>query len=284
MTDSLSSQAPTGEPGDDAPVEANVDLDVPAGLSRRRLFTSAAVGAGVLAAGGLAGWAVLRGRDEPQPAAAGGLTVTRSWAGQQLTLTTPSGACDAPLVAAYEKGFFTKAGLDVVLKKAGTDEDITAAVGSGKYVASNGIFFNYLGPIYNGTPVKLSGGLHLGCLDLYVRNDGSVASVAPLKGRRIGSATCRARPPTSSPSTCSPPARRCSRSRMRRSSWSPPRPPAAPTPEPSRCCSTTCRRTRWPAWSRCRSSPRRRRPRRTPPRRSWPGCSANWARTSSTSA
>ncbi len=112
--------------------------------------------------------------------------MTRSWAGRQLTLTTPSGACDAPLVIAYEKGFFKNAGLDVVLKKAGKDEDITAAVGSGKYVASNGIFFNYLGPIYNGTPVKLSGGLHHGCLDLYARTDGSVPTVASLKGKKIG--------------------------------------------------------------------------------------------------
>jgi NitT/TauT family transport system substrate-binding protein len=94
--------------------------------------------------------------------------------------------CDAPLVVAYEKGLFTQAGLNVVLKKSGTGEDVTAAVGSGKYVASNGIFFNYLGPIYNGTPVKLSGGLHHGCLDLYVRNDGSVPTVASLKGKKVG--------------------------------------------------------------------------------------------------
>jgi NitT/TauT family transport system substrate-binding protein len=182
MTDN-SPQQPQ-EPGD-APVEANVDLDAPQGLSRRRLLTSAGVGAGVLLAGGLGGWAFVRSR-KSDDSSAGGSTVTKSWAGRQLTLTTPSGACDAPLVVAYEKGFFTKAGLDVVLKKAGTDEDITAAVGSGKYVASNGIFFNYLGPIYNGTPVKLSGGLHHGCLDLYVRNDGSAPTVASLKGKKIG--------------------------------------------------------------------------------------------------
>ncbi|MEV6930851.1 ABC transporter substrate-binding protein [Dactylosporangium sp. NPDC051485] len=169
----------------EGPVEANVDLDAPQGISRRRLFTAAGVGAGVLVAGGLAGWAFVRGRDK-ETAKADGLTVTKSWADRELTLTTPSGVCEAPLVAAYEKGFFRQAGLNVVLKKTGTDEDVTAAVGSGKYVASNGIFFNYLGPIYNGTPVKLSGGLHHGCLDLYVRNDGSVPTVASLKGKKIG--------------------------------------------------------------------------------------------------
>ncbi|MEV8515131.1 ABC transporter substrate-binding protein [Dactylosporangium sp. NPDC051484] len=176
---------PTPAPAGDALVEANVDLDAPQGVSRRRLLTAAGVGAGVLIAGGLAGWAFVRSRDK-EASSANGLTVTKSWADRELTLTTPSGVCDAPLVIAYEKGFFKEAGLNVVLKKTGTDEDVTAAVGSGKYVASNGIFFNYLGPIYNGTPVKLSGGLHHGCLDLYVRNDGSVPTVASLKGKKIG--------------------------------------------------------------------------------------------------
>ncbi|MGC4932664.1 ABC transporter substrate-binding protein [Gordonia sp. DT30] len=169
----------------ETPVEANVDLEETKGLSRRRLLTAGAAGAAVVAAAGLGGWAILRNRNQGT-AAADGLTVTKSWAGRQLTLTLPSGVCDAPLVAAYEKGFFKNAGLNVVLKKTGTDEDLPAAVGSGKYVATNGIFFNFLGPIYNGTPVKLSGGLHHGCLDLYARNDGSVPTVESLRGKKIG--------------------------------------------------------------------------------------------------
>lgn len=158
--------------------------DAPRGLSRRRLVTGVAAGAAVVAAGGLGGWWFLQSR-APQTTA-NGLVVTKSWADRELALTAPSGACEAPLIIAHERGLFEKAGLNVVLKKTGTDEDVTAAVGSGKYVASNGIFFNYLGPIYNGTPVKLSGGLHYGCLDLYVRNDGSVPEVVDLRGKKIG--------------------------------------------------------------------------------------------------
>ncbi|MFI0718544.1 ABC transporter substrate-binding protein [Streptomyces sp. NPDC021224] len=177
---------PAPGPGGGTPlVEANVDLDDASGLSRRRLLSLGGVGLGVAAAAGLGSWAFLR-RGGADDSKADGLTVTKSWAGRQIRVTAPSGVCDAPLIAAYENGFFKEAGLDVVLKKTGTDEDVAAAVGSGKYTASNGIFFNFLGPIYNGAPVKLSGGLHHGCLDLYVRNDGSVASVAALKGRRIG--------------------------------------------------------------------------------------------------
>lgn len=166
-----------------ARVEANVDADAPKGVSRRSLVTAGAV---VAAAAGVGGWAFLRSQDNDVQAATGTPTVTNSWAKKQLALVSPSGVCEAPLIAAYEKGLFKKAGLDVVLKKSGTDEDTTAAVGSGKYVASNGIFFNFLGPIYNGTPVKLSGGLHHGCLDLYSRNDGSVPTVASLRGKKIG--------------------------------------------------------------------------------------------------
>ncbi|MEV6344230.1 ABC transporter substrate-binding protein [Actinoplanes sp. NPDC051851] len=159
------------------------DPGAPRGITRRRFLgsagTTAGVGASLLATGGISGFAFWRARR-------GDPAVTRSWAGRRLTLTTPSGACDAPLVIAYEKGFFKDVGLDVVLKKTGNDEDVTAAVGSGKYVASNGIFFNYLGPIYNGTPIRLSGGLHHGCLDLYARDDGSVPTIASLRGKRIG--------------------------------------------------------------------------------------------------
>lgn len=159
------------------PVENALDADAPKGVSRRAVLTTVGVAAGVAAVGG-GGWWYWKQQNK--------LQVTQSWADRELALTSPSGVCEAPLIIAYEKGFFSDAGLNVSLKKTGDGEDTTAAVGSGKYVASNGIFFNYLGPIYNGTPVKLSGGLHHGCLDLYVRNDDSISQVADLKGKKIG--------------------------------------------------------------------------------------------------
>ncbi|HWK93018.1 MAG TPA: ABC transporter substrate-binding protein [Luteimicrobium sp.] len=175
------SYLPSGARLDEA---AGPDADASLGLSRRTLLRGTLAGAAVIAAGGLGSWWFVRSQEGHDKAT--GLAVTKSWADRQLTVTSPSGACDAPLIVAYEKGLFRKAGLDVVLKKTANDENVPAAVGSGKYVASNGIFFNFLGPIYNGTPVRLSGGLHHGCLDLYVRNDGSVPTVASLKGKKIG--------------------------------------------------------------------------------------------------
>lgn len=157
------------------------------GIRRRHVLAGAGVGAAALLAGGVgATWFLRREKTASTAAATSCLAVTKSWADRELALTAPSGVCEAPLVIAYENGLFEKAGLNVTLKKTGDGENVVEAVGSGKYVASNGIFFNYLGPIYNGTPVKLSGGLHYGCLDLYTLTNGTVAKVADLRGKRIG--------------------------------------------------------------------------------------------------
>ncbi|GAA4157076.1 ABC transporter substrate-binding protein [Gryllotalpicola daejeonensis] len=159
------------------------DLDAPKKVSRRGLLTGVGIGAAIVVAGGLGGWAFVRSQPKKT---ANGLAVTKSWADKTISITSPSGVCEAPLIVAYENGLFEKAGLKVKLLKTGDGENVVEAVGSGKYTASNGIFFNYLDPIYNGTPVKLSGGLHHGCLDLYVLSDGGIDTVADLKGKKIG--------------------------------------------------------------------------------------------------
>ncbi|MGO3363132.1 MAG: ABC transporter substrate-binding protein [Corynebacterium sp.] len=175
-----------GSPNDDsADTPEEPGPNGPKGVSRRKLLTGIGVGAAAVAAAGLGSVWFLRSRDNDTTTASG-LQVTNSWADREIKITAPSGACEAPLVAAYELGLFEKAGLNVSLKKTGDGEDVVSAVGSGTYAASNGIFFNYLGPIYNGTPVKLSGGLHFGCLDLYALTDGDIDKVEDLRGKRIG--------------------------------------------------------------------------------------------------
>ena len=175
---------PSGANVDAEAVDAQAaDPDAPKKLSRRGLLTGIGIGAAVIAAGGFTTWSFVSNRSTTT---ANGLEVTDSWAGREIALTAPSGVCEAPLVIAYEKGFFADAGLNVTLKKTGDGENLVEAVGSGKYAASNGIFFNYLGPIYNVTPVRLSGGLHHCCLDLYVGADSGIDAVGDLKGRRIG--------------------------------------------------------------------------------------------------
>jgi len=94
--------------------------------------------------------------------------------------------CAAPLYAAYYQGYFSDAGLNVTLARTQRTEDTKDAVGAGKYIGAPGIFFSWLEPIYNGLNAKLTGGFHSGCLQLVVANDSPVASLADLRGKRIG--------------------------------------------------------------------------------------------------
>lgn len=107
-------------------------------------------------------------------------------ANRPLTVIHGGDVCDAPSIVAKEKGFFDDAGLDVTLKRTVGDEDIKAAVGSGQYDASSGIFYSWLKPVEQGQNVKFVAGLHGGCLRLIVLKDSKFTDVSKLKGTTIG--------------------------------------------------------------------------------------------------
>jgi len=107
-------------------------------------------------------------------------------ASRPLTVIHGGDVCDAPSIVAKEKGFFDDAGLDVTLKRTVGDEDIKAAVGSGQYDASSGIFYSWLKPVEQGQNVKFVAGLHGGCLRLVVLKDSKFTDVSKLKGATIG--------------------------------------------------------------------------------------------------
>lgn len=176
--------APTVLPSG-ATVEAEaVDPDASKKVSRRTLITASAFGAVAVAGATWAGFQFFAPKTLSAEGAVG--TVTNSWSDRQLDVILGSGVCEAPQHIAFERGLWEQAGLNVQLRKAGAEEDTQAAVGSGKYAATNGIFFSWLGPIYNGVDVKLSTGLHQGCLRLVVPTDGPITEVAQLKGKKIG--------------------------------------------------------------------------------------------------
>lgn len=113
-------------------------------LSRRGLIGGIAAGAvGGLVLGGAAG-GVLGDRHGRSAAAA---DASASAEARRLTLIYGGDVCDAPAIVALEKGFFAEHGLDVGLHKTVGDEDIKAAVGSGTYDASSGIFYSWLKPV-----------------------------------------------------------------------------------------------------------------------------------------
>lgn len=111
---------------------------------------------------------------------------TATAANRPLSIIFGGDVCDAPAIVAKEKGFFAEAGLDVTLHRTVGDEDIKAAVGSGQYDASSGIFYSWLKPIEQGQNVKFVAGLHSGCLRLIVPTSAGITDPAQLKGKTIG--------------------------------------------------------------------------------------------------
>jgi NitT/TauT family transport system substrate-binding protein len=94
------------------------------------------------------------------------------------------GTCEAPIYVAYENGIFKKHGLNVELVKvkASTTKEMVATGKVDALMASPGTFK----PIEQGMNIKLTAGIHTGCIQAVVPVDSPVKSVADLKGRTIG--------------------------------------------------------------------------------------------------
>jgi NitT/TauT family transport system substrate-binding protein len=102
--------------------------------------------------------------------------------------------CEAPIFVALEQGFYKEEGLEVELVK--TDWDgLREGLGSGKFDANHTLIMYLLQPIEQGVDIKITGGVHTGCLRLQVGVDSKIKSVADLKGKKIGVPTHIGSPP-----------------------------------------------------------------------------------------
>ncbi len=102
--------------------------------------------------------------------------------------------CEAPIFIALEKGFYAEEGLEVELVK--TDWDgLREGLGTGQFDANHTLIMYVLKPIENGTDIKITGGIHTGCLRLQVAAKSDIKSVKDLKGKRIGVPTHLGSPP-----------------------------------------------------------------------------------------
>jgi NitT/TauT family transport system substrate-binding protein len=102
--------------------------------------------------------------------------------------------CEAPIFVAQEKGFYEEEGLDVELVK--TDWDgLREGLGTGQFDANHTLIMYLLKPIEGGTDVKITGGIHTGCLRVQAGVNSDIKSVKDLKGKRIGVPTHIGSPP-----------------------------------------------------------------------------------------
>jgi NitT/TauT family transport system substrate-binding protein len=93
--------------------------------------------------------------------------------------------CEAPIFAAVENGYFKEEGLQVELVKCEWSKykDVLAL---GGYDITHHLIMYFLKPIEQGLDVKISAGIHTGCLRVQVPVDSPIKTVLDLKGKRIG--------------------------------------------------------------------------------------------------
>lgn len=93
--------------------------------------------------------------------------------------------CEAPLFVAKENGFFAAEGLEAEMVKCEWTQfkDLLAL---GKIHLGQQPIIMFLKPIEEGLDVKLTGGVHKGCLRIQASPNGSIKTVSDLRGKRIG--------------------------------------------------------------------------------------------------
>ena len=102
-----------------------------------------------------------------------------------LKISENSDLCGAPQQIAIEKGFFDDVGLKYKVVKIGQDTSNLDALNAGKIDASNSLMASIIQPLANGAKLKITTGLHTGCLQILTKN-GKIKSAAELKGKKIG--------------------------------------------------------------------------------------------------
>ncbi len=94
------------------------------------------------------------------------------------------GTCEAPTFAALDKGFFKEEGLDVELIKMGF-EQLKTGLTAGKVDAAQSNIA-WLKPIEQGMNIKLTAGIHTGCIKAVTPADSGIKTIADLKGKAVG--------------------------------------------------------------------------------------------------
>ncbi|MFC4652676.1 ABC transporter substrate-binding protein [Lactococcus nasutitermitis] len=113
-----------------------------------------------------------------------------------LKLADETGGCQAPQQIAIEKGYFKAEGLKVKTVRLTQSTTGLDAVTAGKIDASNSLLASTVAPIANGAPIKITTGLHTGCISILTNKNSKIHSAKDLKGLKIGVETVAGSPAT----------------------------------------------------------------------------------------
>ena len=96
--------------------------------------------------------------------------------------------CEAPIFAAYENGYFKDEGLDCELVKTDWDS-FQSGMSFDRFDATHTLLAYMIKPIEKGLDVKLTGGVHRGCLRVQAGINTNIHSIEDLRGKRIAVST-----------------------------------------------------------------------------------------------
>src|SRR6516165_3224039 len=115
----------------------------------------------------------------------GGPTVPTAAVPAKIKICYLGLTCEPPIFVAYENGFFQEEGLDVELVK--TDwNTMRDGLADGRFHASYSFIMYLMKPMEMGLDLKLTGGIHTGCLRIQAATKTDIKTVADLKDKRVG--------------------------------------------------------------------------------------------------
>ncbi|HCF49309.1 MAG TPA: ABC transporter substrate-binding protein [Syntrophomonas sp.] len=103
---------------------------------------------------------------------------------KKAVIAYAGGTCEAPTFVAYHKGFFEEEGLEVELVQAGF-EQLKLGLTAGNIDAAQANFA-WFKPIEQGLNIKLTAGIHTGCIKAVTPADSGIKNITDLKGKTIG--------------------------------------------------------------------------------------------------
>lgn len=146
-------------------------------VSRKELLRRTALGAGALVLGG----AVAASPTATCMAAPGLLKSRKTY------LVSYGGAtCEAFTFAAFAKHLWAREGIIVELHHAALGVPPIGDLDAGTIAAAPSNFYSYLKPLEQGAEIRVTAGLHGGCLRLVVGVHAGIKTYADLKGKTIG--------------------------------------------------------------------------------------------------